>query len=95
MENTVKQLIHRKDLVVFSKSYCPYCKQVKQVFKSRNLNPEIIELDIHPDGKQIQQVLMKKTNHSTVPSVWFQGRYVGGSSESITKAQNGTFDLSR
>lgn len=41
----IKSLITKNDVVVFSKSYCPYCTKAKSALKSININYEVLELD--------------------------------------------------
>ncbi|PIA36986.1 hypothetical protein AQUCO_03100021v1 [Aquilegia coerulea] len=41
----VKKTVSSNKIVIFSKSYCPYCKRAKAVFKELNQSPHIIELD--------------------------------------------------
>jgi glutaredoxin 3 len=38
-------LIQQNPLVVFSKSYCPYCRKVKELLKSLGANAKVIEID--------------------------------------------------
>ncbi|KAG5226139.1 glutaredoxin [Salix suchowensis] len=51
----VKKTISSHKIVIFSKSYCPYCKKAKGVFKELNQTPHVVELDqrIFIDGKHI------------------------------------------
>jgi glutaredoxin 3 len=41
-------------VVVFSKTYCPYCKKAKELFKELKANADVIELDTLDDGDAIQ-----------------------------------------
>ncbi|KAL5199831.1 hypothetical protein ABZP36_021034 [Zizania latifolia] len=43
----VKSTVKAHDVVIFSKSYCPYCKRAKAVFKELELKkePYVVELD--------------------------------------------------
>ena len=64
---TVKQ--HR--LVVFSKTYCPYCRGVKELFAESypGEKPFYVELDKREDGRAIQDTLEKLYGSRTVPQV--------------------------
>lgn len=57
-------------ITIFSKSYCPHSRRAKELIgglvKSR---PNIIELDHHELGPQMQAYLLKKTGQRTVPNV--------------------------
>ncbi|KAJ7955870.1 Glutaredoxin family protein [Quillaja saponaria] len=41
----VKNTISSHKIVIFSKSYCPYCRRAKAVFKELNQVPHIVEID--------------------------------------------------
>lgn len=44
-----QQLIDENAVMVFSKSYCPYCRNTKHILKKLNANFGLLELD--QDGK--------------------------------------------
>ncbi|URE17708.1 Glutaredoxin [Musa troglodytarum] len=41
----VKKTVSSHDIVIFSKSYCPYCRRAKAVFKELKKEPYVVELD--------------------------------------------------
>uniref|UniRef100_A0A8B9UZW7 Thioredoxin reductase 3 n=1 Tax=Anas zonorhyncha TaxID=75864 RepID=A0A8B9UZW7_9AVES len=74
----VRTLIASHRVMIFSKSYCPYCNQVKELFSSMGVEYYALELDVTADGPSIQQVLAELTNQRTVPNVFVNGKHVGG-----------------
>ncbi|KAK8965608.1 Glutaredoxin-C4 [Platanthera guangdongensis] len=44
-ESFVKKTVAANAIVIFSKSYCPYCRRAKAVFRELNKVPYIVELD--------------------------------------------------
>lgn len=40
-----QQLIDENAVMVFSKSYCPYCRNTKNILKKLNANFGLLELD--------------------------------------------------
>ena len=67
------------DVVVFSKTYCPYCTATKTLFdKISGVDARVIELDQRGDGADIQAALLEKTGQRTVPSVFVKGEHIGG-----------------
>merc|ERR1712233_226608 len=74
IEGIVKQ--HR--VVVFSKTWCPFCAKVKDLFKSKYINFFKVELDKDPQGELYQTILKEMTGQSSVPNVWINGNHVGG-----------------
>lgn len=77
-------------VVIWSKSHCPYCRATKQLFHSiPNIEVKVIEVDIEPNGYIIQQELMKLTGQRTVPNVFVNNVHVGGNSDVQMAYQNG------
>lgn len=74
----VESFIHSKAIVIFAKSYCPYCKKVKALFSKLNKSPAIMELDLESDGDAVKEELKSRTGCGSVPSVWIGGKYIGG-----------------
>ncbi|XP_038005289.1 thioredoxin reductase 3 [Motacilla alba alba] len=74
----VRTLIASHRVMIFSKSYCPYCNKVKELFRSLRVEYYALELDVTDDGASIQQVLAELTNQRTVPNVFVNGTHIGG-----------------
>nr|CAD7445625.1 unnamed protein product [Timema bartmani] len=77
----VKDLIKSDGVVIFSKSYCPYCKMAKEVFDKLKHKYTAIELDNRDDGDSIQAVLAQLTGAKTVPRVFVKGECIGGGTD--------------
>nr|CAN72962.1 hypothetical protein VITISV_016490 [Vitis vinifera] len=65
----VKKTISSHKIAIFSKSYCPYCKRAKAVFKELNQVPYVVELDQREDGWNIQDALSGMVGRRTVPQI--------------------------
>ncbi|KAF6170106.1 hypothetical protein GIB67_025795 [Kingdonia uniflora] len=65
-------------VVVFSKTYCGYCRSVKQLFDQIGATYKVVELDEIGDGDEIQVALAEWTGQRTVPNVFIGGTHVGG-----------------
>lgn len=74
----VEEFIKSGQVTIFSKSYCPFCHKVKELFKSLNQDIQVLELDLREDGGPIQDALLQKTGQKTVPNVFVNGVHVGG-----------------
>ncbi|KAB5514708.1 hypothetical protein DKX38_028614 [Salix brachista] len=87
----VKKTISSHKIVIFSKSYCPYCKKAKGVFKELNQTPHVVELDqrimtrelkkmVGPvfaeDGQNIQDAMSEIAGRRTVPQVFIDGKHI-------------------
>lgn len=62
----VENILLKHKLVIFSKTYCPFCDDVKSLFKKLSVKGHFIELDLRGDGRRIQNILQDKTGASTV-----------------------------
>ena len=67
--------------MVFSKSYCPFAKATKDLFKSKGIDFKVIELDQVPNGDAIHQALKTYSGQNTVPNVYINGKHIGGNSD--------------
>ncbi|KAJ7979372.1 Glutaredoxin family protein [Quillaja saponaria] len=85
----VKKTISSHKIVIFSKSYCPYCKRAKGVFKELNQVPHVVEIDERDDGWKIQDTLSELVGRRTVPQVFIDGKHIGGSDDTIEAYQSG------
>ena len=77
-EEYIVEKVTTKPCVVFSKSYCPYCKRAKSILASAKAPCEVIELDQHESGMAIQSALASMTGRRTVPNIFMKGEPVGG-----------------
>jgi len=75
----VESAIADNKVVIFSKSWCPYCKKAKGVLAGDS--PKIFELDELEEGSEIQNYLLEKTGQRTVPNIFIGQKHVGGSDD--------------
>ncbi|KAM4022276.1 thioredoxin reductase 3 [Anomaloglossus baeobatrachus] len=86
----VQELLEKNPVVVFSKSYCPYCDRVKELFTSLGKEYFALELDQCDDGSSIQDVLQEMTGQKTVPNVFVYKTHVGGCDKTLQAHKDGT-----
>ncbi|XP_015586006.1 glutaredoxin-C4 isoform X2 [Cephus cinctus] len=77
----VDQLIASDVVVIFSKTYCPYCTMAKEVFDKLKKTYTAIELDKREDGDEIQAILGEMTGARSVPRVFVKGECLGGGTD--------------
>jgi len=75
------KIIEENAVVVFSKSYCPYCRASKELLSELGAKFYAIELDQIDDGTQIQDALAALTGQRTVPNIFIHRKHVGGNSD--------------
>ena len=92
-QQLVEDAVRNNPVVVFSKSFCPYCVAAKDSIAAAAQHvpafdaPKTFELDhMGEEGPQIQAYLAEKTGRTTVPSVFIAGQFVGGSDDVATLA---------
>eukprot|EP01116_Phalansterium_solitarium_P010696 TRINITY_DN25813_c0_g1_i1.p2 TRINITY_DN25813_c0_g1~~TRINITY_DN25813_c0_g1_i1.p2 ORF type:complete len:146 (-),score=36.99 TRINITY_DN25813_c0_g1_i1:113-550(-) len=78
--SVVSELIKENPVMVFSKSYCPYCVNAKKLLNNVGAAFSVLELDNLAGGKAdaIQSELKRVTGASTVPRVFIGGKSIGG-----------------
>lgn len=69
--------IKENPIMVFSKSYCPYCVKAKGKFDQLKKPYKAIELDQRADGDEIKSYLYQKTGQNTVPYVYINQKLIG------------------
>ncbi|EAW23162.1 glutaredoxin [Aspergillus fischeri NRRL 181] len=81
-----QNLINENAVVVFSKSYCPYCNASKRTLKNLGAKFYALELDEIDDGTEIQNALYEITQQRTVPNIFIGQKHIGGNSELQAKS---------
>ena len=55
------ELIHEHPVIVFSKTFCPYCNETKKLLLKKSIAYNCIEMDENPNGTTMQAELTKMT----------------------------------
>jgi len=79
-------------VTLFGKSGCPFCKKTKKALYFLGVHPTIVELDEIDGGAKVQKKLEEITGKGTVPNVWLDGKFIGGSEEVIAGVDGDMFD---
>jgi glutaredoxin 3 len=91
----VDSKIAGKKVVVFSKSFCPYCDKAKKALSKYvgNTLPadeyDVLEIDGLPNCEEIQDYLKTLTGARSVPRVFIKGNFVGGGDDIVAKDKSG------
>ncbi|KAL4228294.1 Glutaredoxin [Mactra antiquata] len=96
----VKQMVDRKikekKVMVFSKSYCPYCTKAKKALKVyvddgtlKEEDYDVMEIENNKDCDAIQRHLKTLTGATSVPRVFINGKCIGGGDETAAAHSNG------
>mmetsp|Transcript_19100 Transcript_19100/g.32900 ORF Transcript_19100/g.32900 Transcript_19100/m.32900 type:complete len:124 (-) Transcript_19100:31-402(-) len=87
----IKGVIDTSEVIIFSKSYCPYCKNAKQLLTKNfpKATISVIELDNEDKGDELQSVLQNISGQRTVPNIYINKNHVGGASDTEAALKNG------
>ncbi|EXJ81237.1 glutaredoxin 3 [Capronia epimyces CBS 606.96] len=85
-----QQIIAQNPVVVFSKSYCPYCRATKSLLSEKHAKYYLLELDEVDDGAAIQDALEEITGQRSVPNIFIAQKHIGGNSD--LQAKKGELD---
>jgi len=75
-------------VMVFSKTTCPFCAKIKDLFEGLKIQIGVLELNEVDNGAEIQAALLEKTGQKTVPNVFINGQHIGGCSDTMKLHEN-------
>ena len=84
-----KSEIEKNKVVVFSKSYCPFCAATKDLLTDMDVKFTLHELDQMDNGASIQNAILDLSGQRTVPNVFINGEHVGGNDDVQAAARSG------
>lgn len=89
----VSDALAEAPVVIFSKTFCPYCKDVLAMFDKLGLTqaPHIVELDLLQPQRMdaVQDHLKDLTGARSVPRVFVDGKFIGGADDTIAAYASG------
>lgn len=70
-ETHFNSIIEENKIIVFSKSYCPFSKGLKERLSKFEITPKlkVIELDEEENGAELQEYVFQQTGRKTVPNL--------------------------
>ena len=86
---TVEQYIQENPVMMFSKSYCPFCDQAKQLLKSKGIEFFAIEMDQMQGGDELHKELKAFSGQNTVPNTYIGGKHLGGCDDTKAAEKSG------
>ena len=85
----VDDAIRSNKVMMFAKTFCPYCKKAKAALNEENIDFKVMELDLRNDGDVIQDVMMNITGGRSVPRLFINGKFIGGCDTVLDLQANG------
>ncbi|KAI7750141.1 hypothetical protein M8C21_008169 [Ambrosia artemisiifolia] len=93
LEESIKKTVTDNPIVVYSKTWCSYCSEVKSLFNRLGVEPLVVELDqMGAQGPQLQKVLERLTGQHTVPNVFIGGKHIGGCTDTVKLHRKGELE---
>lgn len=78
-----------KNIIIYTKNYCPYCKKAVSLLSSKGV--PFKEIDITYDDLTFNKV-MEKTGWDTVPQVFVDEEFLGGCDDIHALDRQGLLD---
>ncbi|CAJ0925566.1 unnamed protein product, partial [Mesorhabditis belari] len=94
IENKVSKTIRQHKVMLFSKTYCPYSRRLKEMLSKYQIDDmKILELDLQREEYRsvIQDYLKTLSGRRTVPQLFINGIFVGGSDDTREMDRKGQF----
>jgi len=85
----IEEYIRTNDVMIFSKTTCPFCAKVKALFDSLSVPYKSLELNEIENGSEVQDALEKFSGQRTVPNVYIQGDHLGGCDNTLKAHTDG------
>lgn len=76
-------------VVIYSKSWCPYCVRAKHLLQSKKV--EFTEIDVEREPARLQE-MVKNSGRRTVPQIWVGETHVGGCDDLYAAEYAGKLD---
>lgn len=93
----IDSFVTENDVAMFSFESCPFCRRAKDFLDEKGVKYSVIELDELEGntGNEIRAVLGRRTQRTSVPSIFIGGNCIGGCNDGpglLTLADSGKLD---
>lgn len=65
-------------IVVYSKSWCPYCQRAKALLRAKQVDFAEVDIEAHAERRS---EMIARSGRTTVPQIFINGQHVGGSDD--------------
>ncbi len=90
-QNTLKQnKQNAPQIVIYIKSYCPYCVKAKRLLEGKAL--DYTEIDVENNATLLQEMLSKSLGRKTVPQIFLGDKHIGGCDDLYALEESGELD---
>lgn len=86
----INEKINAHEVMVFAKSYCPFCKKAVEILKQTfGSAVEVLNIEDRSDMDEIQDELLKLTGARSVPRIFIKSEFVGGCDDVVALSNDG------
>jgi glutaredoxin 3 len=71
---------------IYSKGYCPYCKQAKATLESMGVEYKEYEIT---NSEALQLEMRERSRRATVPQIFINNQHIGGGDDFHNALRNG------
>ena len=79
-----------KPVTIYTKNYCPFCSQAKDLLRAKQAAFDEISVDGDPEGQR--QMAVRANGRSTVPQIFVGDVHVGGCDDLYALDRAGKLD---
>ena len=65
-------------VLMYSKSWCPYCERARDLLRRKGASFEEIDIETQPERRE---EMIRRSGRRTVPQIFIGERHIGGSDE--------------
>ncbi len=76
-------------IIVYTRDYCPYCRQAKALLQSKDVEFEEINMG---DDEALLEKIWSQSGRKTVPQIFVDGKPIGGYQELRALDASGELD---
>ena len=79
------------DVLIYTKSYCPYCRNAKALLDAKGV--AYTEIDLHDRPEKIDEMIVRSGGRRTVPQIFVRSAHLGGAEELFALESSGELDV--
>jgi len=77
-------------ILMYATGWCPYCQRARELFASRHLQVEEIDVEAQPAKREEMKA---RSGRNTVPQIFIGATHVGGCDDLYALDREGKLDL--
>ena len=75
---------------LYTTMFCPYCARARTLLQKKGVSYD--DIDVMTDDDKRQEMVARTSGRHTVPQIFINGRYIGGSDELAALDRDGKLD---